>query len=253
MATIFFTLLVGGLWAFPGLYYTRTDPANEQVWLVGQTNLTDWAFEELPVSESAERLLVADETLNAQFVSEDGRTMVRAFSAKRFGAKPNDIGLFIHTPDRCWTMAGWKPTPAAPDHLNLEVHGLKMVFERRVFAIQGHRELVYFGGLVGGQPLPYRLDHNFSVGAIWAAGESEAKGGRGFARRASDMRLWSRVWDAFLSRRRVMGPKQFIRVSTGVADADFERGDRVLQSFLTQWLSPRPYAPEIEEWHSRQG
>lgn len=242
ISVLLLSLLVAGLWAFPGVYYSKADPDSPRLWLVGRTNIAGWVFEPIPVGDSAERLLVADETFNGQFSREDGTVPVGAFSAKRFGVKPNEIGLFIHTPDRCWTMGGWEFEPVAQDHLELEVHGLKILFERRVFVAGRQRELVYFGGLVGGQPLPYRLDHNLSVGAIWASGASEAKSSAGFLRRSIDVRLWTRVWDAFLSRRQTMGPKQFIRISTSVSNLDLESGDRLLQSFLREWLTPVPYA-----------
>jgi hypothetical protein len=241
VSVLVLSALVLGLWTFPGVYYSKTDPDSPQVWLVGQTNIAGWNFESVPVDESAERLLVADETTNGKYTKDDGRTSVLAFSAKRFGSKPNEIGLFIHTPDRCWTMAGWKFEPASPDHLELEVHGLKMLFERRIFRAGGQRELVYFGGLVGGQPVPYRLDHNQSVGGIWASDASEAKGGLGFLKRSFDRQLWVRVWDAFRSRRRAMGPKQFIRISTSLVRTDEASADRLLKAFLHEWLTPVPY------------
>lgn len=251
VSVVVLSALVVGLWTFPGVYYSKTDPDSPQVWLVGQTNIAGWNFESVPVDESAERLLVADETSNGKYTKDDGRTSVLAFSAKRFGSKPNEIGLFIHTPDRCWTMAGWKFAPVSPDHLELEVHGLKMLFERRIFQAGGQRELVYFGGLVGGQPVPYRLDHNRSVGGIWASGASEAKGGMGFLKRSFNRQLWARVWDAFRSRRRAMGPKQFIRISTSLVQMDEESADRLLQAFLHEWLMPAPYANGVDGLSAR--
>ena len=243
-----FAALILALWAFPWFWYTKNDPTLKPVWLGEQTNLVGWSFKELPLASSAERLLVADRTFSGEFKSQDGSRLVRAFSAKRYTAKPNDVGLFIHTPDRCWTLVGWKYLPVVPDHLELEVHGIRMVFERRIFVFNGESELVYFGGLVGGQPLPYRLDHNLSVGERFALNQAKARNVKGALLRTGDPRLWQRIWQAFRARRQILGPKQFIRVSTPVNESNIEAGDRALQAFIGTWLVPEDYATELGAW-----
>ena len=54
--------------------------------------------------------------------------------------------------------------PVQPEFRQVNLHGIPLLLERRVFSTGRQRELVYFTGLVAGQPLPYRLDHNLSVG-----------------------------------------------------------------------------------------
>lgn len=246
------TLIVGLLWIFPGVWYTRSDTRERPVWLGERTNIVGWTFRETPVAESAERLLVADRTFNGEFNQEGGRNVVRVFSAKRYSAKPHDIGLFVHTPDRCWTQGGWKFEAVTPDQVTVTVHGLEMVFERRVFLGGASRELVYFGGLVGGQPLPYRLDHNLSVGMKYAVNKAaQARGTSGAGLRAADKLFWQRIWDSFASRRQILGPKQFIRISTPAYSSDLETGDRLLQQFLELWLTPEDYDAELKAWQSR--
>jgi hypothetical protein len=244
-----FAALVVALWAFPRVWYTRSGQQAKPVWLTERTNLVGWAYRRIPVTESAERLLVADRTVSGEFVGDDQQQAVRVFSAKRYTAKPHDIGLFVHTPDRCWTQGGWKFEPIVPDKIELTVQGMPLVFERRLFVAGEQRELVYFGGLVAGQPLPYRLDHNLSVGMRLAIDKAtQDHGGQGAALRASDKLFWQRVWDAFKARRQILGPKQFIRVSTSVTGADLEAGDRLLQSFLETWLVPEDYQAELQAW-----
>lgn len=254
IGTILLTFLVGGLWLFPSLWYTKADAAARPVWLLERTNIVGWKYHEVPVTESAERLLVADRTVNGEFTREGGRATVRVFSAKRYSAKPNDIGLFVHTPDRCWTQGGWKLEPVTPDQVEVTFHGVRMVFERRVFvAANGQPELVYFGGLVGGQPVPYRLDHNMSVGMKYAMNKAaKARGTAGAGMRAADQRFWQRIWDAFTSRRQILGPKQFIRISTPVIGSNLEAGDRLLQRFLETWLTLEDYEAELKAWQTRK-
>ncbi len=251
--TLALTLFVGGLWVFPSLWYTRSAAGGKPVWLSERTNIVGWTYQEIPVSESAERLLVADRTVNGEFARNGGRDVVRVFSAKRYSAKSHDIGLFVHTPDRCWTQGGWKFEPVTPDFVELTVHGVRMVFERRVFVAGDRPELVYFGGLVGGQPLPYRLDHNLSVGMKYALNQTaRQRGAMGAGIRATDKRFWQRIWEAFKARRQILGPKQFLRISTSALGADLDASDKVLQQFLEAWLTPEDYEAELKAWESRK-
>src|SRR5215212_6959379 len=155
--------LIAILWGFPAVWYTRTDAQLGHFWLSERTNVTGWTFGDIPVSKAAEAILVADRLVSGEFSTSAGKR-VRVFSAKRYVESQNEIGLFVHTPDRCWTESGWKMAPVQPEFESLVVHGIPLLFERRVFSSGGQRELVYFAGLVGGQPLPYRFDHNLSVG-----------------------------------------------------------------------------------------
>jgi hypothetical protein len=236
------------LWAFPPFWYTRTDAQSGRFWLTEQTNLASWSFREVPVSKSAEAILVADRLVSGDFSAPDGQ-VVRVFSAKRYVESQNEIGLFVHTPDRCWTESGWQMEPVQPEFREITVHGLRIAFERRLFVTGKERELVYFAGLVGGQPLPYRLDHNLSVGMKHAL--RTAKDQTGTTLRASDKRFWRRVWDSFLARRPLSGPKQFIRISTPVAvEGSIAEADARLEAFLPQWLVAVPYENEIQGWKS---
>jgi hypothetical protein len=233
------------LWQFPRFWYTRTDANLGSFWLAEQTQVDGWVFEDVPVGKAAERLLVADRLFNGEF-RRNGAELVRVFSAKRFAESPNEIGLFVHTPDRCWTETGWKMEPTAPEVRAMTLHGISMLLERRIFSAGTNRELVYFGGLVGGQPLPYRLDHNLSVGMKQAM--RLAKDRTGSTLRASDERFWARVWDAFLARRPLIGPKQFVRISTPISDGNPVATDELLVRFLAAWLLPVDYNSELDSW-----
>jgi hypothetical protein len=239
------SLAVLALWVFPVFWYSASDATARMVWLAEQTQVAGWNYEEIPVSESAEATLVADRLVSGQFTNGD-QVRMHVFSAKRYAEKENNIGLFVHTPDRCWTEAGWKVEPVQPTVATVDVHGILMQFERRIYVQANQRELVYFGGLVGGQALPYRLDHNMSVGMKYAITRADSKTGAKL--RASDSLFWRRVWDSFASRRPLFGPKQFIRVSTSVRDRSVEEGDASLLAFIPQWLVLAEYQQELQAW-----
>lgn len=225
--------LLGVLWVFPNFWYTRSGE-EKPIWFSERSQVESWEYSSTPIEKSAERILVADRTVNGEFTREG--YAVRVFSAKRYQEKSNEIGLFVHTPDRCWVESGWKLEAAAPDIQEVTVHGVRLALERRIFRFGAERELVYFCGLVGGQTLPYRLDHNLSVGARTALQQNGPANGA--VARASDAHFWRRLWTSFASRRDLSGSKHFIRISTPVQGEEIARADERLRSFLAQWLVP---------------
>ena len=238
-----FSLAIAALWVFPQIWYTRQG-AEKPIWFAERSDIQGWEFSKIPISESAESVLVADRTVNGEF--RQGEKAVRVFSAKRYQEKSNEIGLFVHTPDRCWVDSGWTIEPLSPDVFELDLHGAKLTLERRIFSFRGQRELVYFCGLVGGQPLPYRLDHNLSVGLRTALKMNSALSS---AARASDALFWKRLWTSFSSRRALDGPKQFFRISTPLRD-DLAQSDQLLRGFLANWLVPGDYDAERRALHT---
>lgn len=242
------SLLLILLWVFPNIWYTQVDQSRKQFWFSSKGEVTSYEFVDHPIGDVMERRLAADETFNGQFL-DDSNNAILAFIAKRYSESINEIGLFVHTPDRCWTEGGWKIQPIQPDYLEVEVQGDKIGFERRLFIAGSRFELVYFTGMVGGQTLPYRLDHNLSV-AMKYQFEKERVKTTGMSNRMFDSKLWGRVWDSFKSRRPLLGPKQFIRVSTTVQAGQLEKGDDRLKDFLGQWLVRDDYVQEIEAWEN---
>lgn len=231
------------VWVFPSFWYTNRGSAPRQ-WLAERTELPGWKYRPVPVDQSAEKILVADRMVNGEFKSGAGAE-VRVFSAKRYDEKANEIGLFIHTPDRCWIDSGWRMEPESEPTVRLiELHGMRIQAERRIYRYGELRELVYFFGLQDGQPLPYRLDHYLSTGRR-SSGGGEAS--RDFIR-ATDLHFWGRLWDSFKSRREVRGPKQFVRISTALGAEDVRAADERLEKFLHEWLVPGNYDSEKAAW-----
>lgn len=229
------SLIIVILWVFPHFWYTKVDAIEGPGWLEEKTSIPGWSYEEKPVSESAERALVADTVFSGLYTETSTGRSVLAFSARRMKEDMNEIGLFVHTPDRCWTESGWVIEPNSEDLESVKLGNHDIQFERRIFNFKGRKELVYFCGLVGGQTLPYRLDHNLSVAMKYQM-KQDNKDVTGTTARGSDSRFWARIWESFLSRRKITGPKQFVRVSVTVY-GDSTDEDEFLQGFLKSWLN----------------
>jgi len=245
LTTLLLAGLVGVIWVFPDFWYTAAGSGKDFRWLTENTNVPSHLYRAVPVNEVAEAFLVADRLSNGEFVRKSGPP-VRVFSAKRFLKKENEIGLFSHTPDRCWTSVGWKMEPLERDYCQVQVHGVPILFERRLFTAGVQKELVYFGALVGGKPLPYRLNQYAT-----AAQGSEGVLGMdrtGTLRRLAQGRVWGWALESFFTRTPLLGPQQFIRVSTPV-DADGPgAADERLQELLPQWLQLVDYDAELARW-----
>jgi hypothetical protein len=185
----------------------------------------------------AQAELGSDYFFNGEYTNSVHR--VRAFSAKTYGSS-DDVQAFAHNPDRCWPLVGWKLKLLQPEVVCVRVAGIPIQFERRCFESSGSRELVYFGALVDGEPLPYRLDQYLSFGLTVNKTERS-----GTIVRGSDFRFWGYVWHAFLSRRSLKGPKHFIRISTPLSSyPDLASADQTLQEFLNDWLWPGDFHTE---------
>lgn len=234
---------VGVLWAFPRFWYTARS-GSEVHWFAERQDVPGWKYSDTPIAKAAEAALVADRMINGEYLGPGGKA-VRVFSAKRYLEKSNEIGLFMHTPDRCWVHIGWRLEPSQPEVLDVNLHGVRIQVERRIFVLNRHRELVYFAGLVGGEPLPYRLDHHLSVAKRYKSDEKTAAPEAML--RASNRHFWDRLWDSFVNRRQLLGAKHFLRISTPLA-GDPAAADKLLQEFLQLWLAPGDYSNERNEW-----
>jgi hypothetical protein len=234
---------VAGLWLFPRFWYNQTGEGRMR-WLSERTEVAGWIYKAIPVDESAEKILVADRMFSAQYTNSAGHE-IHVFSAKRYDEKANEIGLFIHTPDRCWVEAGWRcDAEADPTFTQIDLDGAPVIVERRIFELKGRQELVYFFGMQDGRALPYRLDHYLSTSRRFSAhGDKKRE-----LVRASDLHFWERLWESFKSRRAVRGPKQFVRLSTMLGAEEVGAADERLERFLKEWLAPADFAAEKAEW-----
>lgn len=246
VTAVVFSLAVVTLWSFPAFWYNNNQSTGQgYVWFSARTNLPGWEFTIVPVSESAESILVADHIVNGSFTNA-ASTEIRVYSAERYLKKGNEIGLFSHTPDRCWTAVGWELERVKPDVVGCDVHGATMMFERRIFTSGAQRELVYFGAMVGGKPLPYRLDQHFAASLKRKSNDGGDVDSTFL--RLRETRLWGWAWQSFVNRTPLAGPQQFVRISTPVAGLDVNKADETLKKFLPLWLQPANYEAELAKW-----
>lgn len=231
--TVACVMVLVGCWVFPWLWYTRGESDADIAWHRERTQVPGWRFERGEVGGSAEAILAADALFYGTYAGTSGQE-VRLFTARRYRENPHEIGLFVHTPDRCWTEAGWTLEETRPDWREVNVGGRLIGVERRVFSNRwGEQELVYFFGMVGGETLPYRLDHNLGIGRrLW----SDEEPGEGTVWRATSALLWRRLAESFWNRRRLLGPKEFVRISTPVTGGDLAGADAVLALALGELL-----------------
>jgi hypothetical protein len=236
------------LWQFPTVWYAGKAGGTSYQWFGLNEAIPGWEFSEIPVGDAAEAILVADRMDNGAYSQGDG-PIVRVFSAKRFEEKENAVGLFSHTPDRCWTNTGMVIEHEEPYFRNVDIHEINMVLERRVFSMGSQRELVYFGALVGGAALPYRMDQYLG------SGRRREKGvlgdGRGAIDRLLNTRVWGWAFESFVKRARLAGPQQLIRISTPIADS-VEVADTRLLNFFKKWLSVVSYEDERRRFESER-
>ena len=236
------------LWQFPSVWYAgKADGASYQ-WFGLNEAIADWEFSEIPVGDAAEAILVADRMDNGAYRQGNG-PVVRVFSAKRYEEKENSVGLFSHTPDRCWTNTGMVIESEGPYFRKVDIHGIEMVLERRLFSMGNQRELVYFGALVGGAALPYRMDQYLGSGRRRTSSEDGDRGGA--IDRLLNTRVWGWAFESFVKRARLAGPQQLIRISTPVVDS-VEVADTRLLNFFEEWLSVVSYEDERQRFESEK-
>ena len=234
------------LWLFPALW-CKTQPGEKDfLWLSEQAVLDGWTYREMAIPESSRAELGSDRFVSGEFTRADGRA-VTVFSAKTYDEKSDDMSVFAHNPDRCWPQMGWKLRLVQPEVVTFDLSGKAISFERRCFEVRTRTELVYFGALIGGKPLPYRLDQFLTLGL--KGGQTE---GSGTFARASDPRFWGYIWSVFRSRQPLRGAKHFIRISTSVENDQIGKVDQLLREFLTIWLRPGDSTAEVKAWKARR-
>lgn len=232
--------LLAAAWIFPLLWYEK--PKGDFFWLAENSGMPGWRFEAVPLSQEESDKLNVDRAVN-QIVTSSGQLQVRAFSTKNYTATTGAKGIFHHNPDVCWSGAGWKLMAIQPESIAVKIAGKDILFERRCFSFQGQMQLVYFGALVGGNAVPYRMNYFKAVGDTGSMTDADMQ-----LARVGDRRFWSTILNSFRSRKSLQGPSHFIRVSTSVKSDDLGRGDQVLNDFLKDWLRRASFKDEFEQW-----
>jgi hypothetical protein len=213
------------------------------LWFGENERVDKWTYRDIPVAQSAEAVLAADHIANGDFQGVDA-SRVSVYSAKRYGKKDNEIGLFSHTPDRCWTIVGWKLEKVEQDCENLTIHGVPILFERRIFTFNGRRELVYFTSLVGGKPLPYRIDQYLASSRQKTKATQDDTASTWL--RLAQGRLWGWARESLKNRTPLFGPQQFVRISTPIESGDVKAADARLKTILPKWMVLTNFNAEVE-------
>lgn len=227
-------ILVVGCYVFPSLWYQGEPPKDRMFWLKEQLAPAGWAFEPIPVPAVAESSISADRYFSGVFRNASG-SAVTVFTAKVFEDSGSGMKIFAHTPDTCWPTVGWRQVPIEPSYIEMELHGKNVVFERRLYRAGTRSELVLFGALVGGKPLPYRLNHWQSYSQVVAESGTNANL---LTSRFFQKETWQLVVNSFRTQRPLEGAKHFIRLSTAAQLDSLQQADTLLREFLRVWLMP---------------
>lgn len=221
---IFLALAMAAVVSFPAIWFKK--PTFGGVWFRGKTNVSNWIYQDVPITSAVEKIITCDFATNGEFTNPND-SKVRVFLSSRLREVENDLQLFAHPPDLCWRAAGFEMIPTTPSFRTVTVSGLVIPFERRIFEQNGFKELVYYAGLLSGKPLPFRLGWDRLPDADNATGHSVP---------IPTLRSLKRIPQTLRSRETLAGAKQFIRISTPVAISNVSRGDTLLENFLKEWL-----------------
>jgi len=238
----FYAVLVVALWYFPVFWYNNS--SNSHGWKLGvdTSGISNSIFINSVVDPTEKKILLVDDLISGQYKPIDTSCApITIYLATVNDYDPRAVSLFAHTPDRCWTEGGWVIRHIYSGSFNLLIGGRKFTFEKRIFDGFGHSELVFFTGVVSGSPLPFRLDYNYplNIEAIqlgipnilergWFSGDS--------CWRRDPRLIWRPMWESFVSRKKLDGSIQFLRVSTQVVDGRVDMAERRLEDFLYRAL-----------------
>lgn len=171
------------------------------------TNISGWRFEPGSLNARVLETLGTTNLLNGTFHGPNGER-ISIFLGEWLAAGNHELSVVAHTPDVCWTSAGWTPSTAGyGNSMDLAVAEETIPFEVRAFRPpnSGTEELTLWCTLVNGQP--YReLDRYPLI-------ESNLPESNAVASRSSRRLAASYLLNALKNRTAGSGEKQFIRLS----------------------------------------
>lgn len=206
------------------------------------THVNGYAFTAKPLSKTEETVLVTTNYINGVFGGSGivASPEVMAFLANWDGGDES-LKVLVHSPDICWSGAGWRAVNLGqPRQLEIPVKtdpagqsSTPLLFECRVMeAPNGHRELVIWSALVGGENLAQTHWFSPENNVKERGGDRENKA----ASMAASRRLRAGYFvTQVLNRESIRGPKQFVRLSTPVSGG-WEKSMGTLQSFIAESL-----------------
>lgn len=96
-----------------------------------------------------------------------GRT-VDVYIAYWEPGRQHERNIGDHTPDICWTQAGWEMSIPFDSEINYDNDTRIPAFQNRVFTKDGVHRYTWYSHLVGGTPSPYSRGE-LSIGNNWKA------------------------------------------------------------------------------------
>lgn len=121
-----------------------------------RNEIPGWTARDLPVGETefvataVERILRYDDVLYRSFEREGVNLAIFVSYWGRGKSSVREVAA--HTPDRCWTTAGWK-VHTIENQVPMDYHSFQLMpAERRKFTFHGTPMHVTFWHIVGGEP-----------------------------------------------------------------------------------------------------
>ncbi|MBM4077028.1 MAG: exosortase-associated EpsI family protein [Planctomycetes bacterium] len=119
-----------------------------------QTPPPGWSFQDIPLGSEVIATLATTNVINGIFSGPDGER-IAVFMGNWNTDNRQDMRVLVHTPDLCWTSAGWEPVACPIGESTTILIGEQAVpFEMRVFRSprDGQLELCVWSTLINGTP-----------------------------------------------------------------------------------------------------
>lgn len=200
-------LFVVGICAAWAWFNVAPPPPTHAYRFLIKTNLPGWRFEPIPLNAKVIETLATTNLLNGTFHDSHGER-ISIFLGEWRANRGHELSVVAHTPDVCWTRAGWTAITAEfGNSMDLAIAEETIPFEVRVFRPPngGPEELTLWCTLVNGQPYG-ELDR-------FHPAQAQPEDSGDLASRTSRRLAASHLLNALKTRTTGTGEKQFIRLS----------------------------------------
>lgn len=258
-----FVACIVASWAWFNLSKTTLDltslGSSEAIWLSNKAEVSGYTYQAESLSRSVLDELWTTNVLNGLFQNLSNETSIRVYFASWKSSKVRKLASLFHTPDWCWSGAGWKfSDQGQPSQVQLQIRSQTLPFECRIFQSPDRKrlELVVWSALVRGKIVPEAANLT-----------TQANLKQGFAERISDT-AWRTFFlrvakanarfstDILIERAGVSRfgiAQQVVRLSTAVTGT-WTDSLALLEAFLTEWIEICPgETPSSEVQNSQPG
>jgi hypothetical protein len=213
-----------------GWYHVLPPKPTTKFYFLISTNIPGWDYKPILLSTEAKKILATGDILNGTFFSHKGERL-SVFLAEWKAGKHNSLDVVAHTPDICWSNAGWISTQSHyGDSIEMHFSERPIPFETRIFEEPrgGTQEIAFWCTLVNGQI--------YSELNGFAPAETPKKNNQ-LSLNSTARRLSAGHFLNALSRRNLgAGTKQFLRISTEISKQT--QGElSLIQNFINDGIS----------------